>query len=74
MDYIRAALLQTDCLEIWNVWLMGYWEYDDRPYIRKRTIRMDELTVDDMKEIINAENWDNKDKNRPSFYCLELVR
>ncbi len=74
MDYIRAALLQTDCVEIWNVWLLGYWEYDDRPYIRKRTIRMEELTVDDMKEIINAENWDNKDKYRPSFYCLALVR
>ena len=74
MDYIRAALLQTDCVEIWNVWLMGYWEYDDRPYIRKRTIRMEELTIDDMKEIIKAENWDNKDKNRPSFYCLEIIR
>ena len=32
------------------------------------------LTVDDMKEIINAENWDNKDKSRPSFYCLEITR
>lgn len=74
MDYIRAVLLQTDCVEIWNVWLMGYWEYDDRPYIRKRTIRMEELTIDDMKEIIKAENWDNKDKNRPSFYCLEIIR
>ena len=73
MDYIRAALLQTDCVEIWNVWLMGYWEYDDRPYIRKRTIRMEELTIDDMKEIIKAENWANKDKNRPSFYCLEII-
>ncbi|OUN97355.1 hypothetical protein B5F98_06410 [Pseudoflavonifractor sp. An44] len=74
MEYIRAALLQADCVEIWNVWLMGCWEYDDRPYIRKSTIHMEELTVDDMKEIINAENWDNKDKNRPSFYCLELIR
>lgn len=74
MDYIRAVLLQADCVEIWNVWLMGNWEYDDRPYIRKSTIHMEELTVDDMKEIINAENWDNKDKNRPSFYCLEIIR
>lgn len=74
MDYIRAALLQTDCVEIWNVWLLGYWEYDDRPNIRKSTIHMEELTVADMKEIINAENWNNKDKNRPSFYCLEIIR
>ena len=74
IGYIQTALLQTDCVEIWNVWLLGYWEYDDRPYIRKRTIRMEELIIDDMKEIINAENWDNKDKNRPSFYCLEIIR
>lgn len=74
MDYIRAALPQTDCVEIWNVWLLGYWEYDDRPYIRKGTVHMEELTVDDMKEIINAENWDNKDQNQPSFYCLEIIR
>ena len=74
MDYIRAALIQADCVEIWNVWLLGYWEYDDRPYIRKSTIHMEELTVDDIKEIIHAENWNNKDQNRPSFYCLEVVR
>ncbi len=74
MEYIRAALQQDDSVEIWNVWLLGYWEYEDRPYIRKRTIRTEKLTADDIKEIINAENWDNKDKNRPSFYCLEIIR
>ena len=74
MDYIRTALLRTNCVEIWNVGLLGYWEYDDRPYIRKGTIRMEELTIDDMKEIINATNWDNKDKNRPSLYYQEIIR
>ena len=29
IEYIRTALLQTDCVEIWNVWLLGYWEYDE---------------------------------------------
>ena len=37
MDYIRTALMQTDSVEIWNVWLSGYWEFDDRPHICKRT-------------------------------------
>ena len=73
MDYIQSALLQTDCVEIWNVWLLGYWEYDERPYIRKSAIRMEELTIGDMKEIISAENWNNNDNNRPSFYCLEIT-
>ena len=71
ISYIKSALRQTDSVEIWNVWLMGYWEFDDRPYIRKKMVYIDELTPNELKE---AENWDNKDKNRPSFYCLELVR
>lgn len=74
ISYIKSALRQTDSVEIWNVWLMGYWEFDDRPYIRKKMVYIDELTANELKELIEAENWDNKDKNRPSFYCLELVR
>lgn len=74
MEYIRVVLQQDDSVEIWNVWLLGYWEYEDRPYILKRTIRMEELTADDIKGIIDAENWGKKDKNRPSFYCLEILR
>ncbi len=81
IDYIKAALTQTDSVELWNVYLIGYWEFDDghlefddKPYIHKRTVRIDELTVNDIKEINEAENWNNKDKNRPSFYCIEIVR
>lgn len=73
ISYIKSALRQTDSVEVWNVWLLGYWEFDDRPYVHKRTISIDELTVNELKELIEAENWNNKDKNRPSFYCLELV-
>ena len=50
VDYIRVALQQDDSVEIWNVWLLAYWEYEDRPYIRKGTIRKEELTADDIKE------------------------
>ena len=73
ISYIKSALRQTDSVEVWNVWLLGYWEFDDRPYVHKRTISIDELTVNELKELIEAENWNNKDKNRPSFYCLEVV-
>ena len=71
--YIRTALMQSDSVEIWNVWLSGYWEFDDRPHICKRTVPIDELTAEDIKEIGQAENWDNKDKNRPWFYYLEII-
>lgn len=74
IDYIRTALMQSDSVEIWNVWLSGYWEFDDRPHICKRTVPIDELTTEDIKEIVQAENWDNRDHNRPWFYCLEIIR
>ena len=74
IDYIRSTLRQTESVELWNVWLLGYWEYDDRPYIHKKTVNINDLTVTDIKEINNAENWNNKDPNRPSFYCLEIIK
>ena len=74
IDYIKTALIQSDSVEIWNVWLSGCWEFDDRPHISKKTVPIDELTGDDIKEIVQAENWDNKDNNRPWFYCLEITQ
>ncbi len=74
IDYIKAALTHTDSVELWNVYLIEYWEFDDRPYIHKRTVHTRELTVNDIKEINEAENWNNKDKNRPSFYCIEIIK
>ena len=35
--YIRTALMQAGSVEIWDVWLSGYWEFGDRPHICKRT-------------------------------------
>lgn len=74
IDYIKTALLHTDSVELWNAWLLGYWEFEDRPYIRKRTVHMDNLTVKDIQEIYEADNWNSKDPNRPSFYCMEVVQ
>lgn len=74
IDYIKSALRQTESVELWNVWLLGYWEYDDRPYIHKKIVSINDLTVTDIKEINDAENWNNKNPNLPSFYCLEIVQ
>lgn len=73
IDCIRAALTETDSVELWSVWLSGYWEYDDRPVIYKQTARIDELSVADIRKINSADNWNNKNRNRPSFYCMEIV-
>lgn len=32
-----TALMQAGSVEIWDVWLSGYWEFGDRPHICKRT-------------------------------------
>ena len=74
LDYIRSVLRQTESAELWNVWLLGCWEYDDRPYIHRKTVPIDDLTVADIKGIIDAKNWNGKDPQRPSFYCMEIVR
>ena len=77
VEYIRTALLKTDSIEFWSVWLMGYYEYEDRPYIHRKTISIEELTTEHIKEIDNAEIWNTPDKmypERPSFYCLTVTR
>lgn len=64
-------------IELWHVWLMDYYEFEDRPVIHRQTVSIDELTTKHIKEIDDAEIWNTPDKmypNRPSFYCLEIKR
>ena len=73
IDYIKTALAQTESVEIWNVWLLEYWDYDDRPYISKKTIHIGELTAENIEIIYNASNLGMKDRNHPVFYCLKII-
>lgn len=75
LEYIERALEQEESVEIWNVWLMDYYEYDERPMIHKKKIAFSDLTVADIKEIDSSEIWNHPDKmypGRPSFYCLTI--
>lgn len=77
LKYIKEALQNTDSVELWHVWLMDYYEYEDRPVIHHRTISIKKLTPTDIKEIDNAEIWNTPDKahpDRPSFYRWTLNR
>ena len=77
MEYIKNILQDTDAVEFWHVWLMDYYEFEDRPYVHRKTISIDELTTADIKAIDDAEIWNKPDKNypeRPSFYCLSIIR
>jgi len=74
LEYIKDVLQSTDSVEIWHVWLMDYYEYDERPVIRKISKSISELTVIDIKTLDGAEIWNNEEKDRPSFYCLKVTR
>ena len=77
IEYIRTALQKSDNVEFWTVWLMDYYEYEDRPYIHRKTISINELTIEHIKEIDSADVWNTPDKmypERPSFYCLTITR
>lgn len=75
LEYIKNALEYDNTIEIWHVWLMDYYEYDERPVIQKCTVPFSDLTIEDIKKIDSAEIWNTPDKrnpDRPSFYCLVI--
>ncbi len=77
IKYIKNILENADSVQLWHVWLMDYYEYEDSPVIRKRTASISEITVADIKELDSAEIWNSPDKyipSRPSFYCLEIKK
>ena len=77
IEYMKNVLQDTTSIELWHVWLMDYYEFEDRPVIHRQTVSIDELTTKHIKEIDDAEIWNTSDKmypNRPSFYCLEIKR
>ena len=77
IEYMKNVLQNTTSIELWHVWLIDYYELEDRPVIHRQTISIDELTAKHIKEIDDAEIWNTPDKmypNRPSFYCLEIKR
>ena len=73
INYINTAQAQTESVGLRNVWLFEYFDYDDRPYISKKTIHIGELTADDIEKIYNASNLGMKDRNHPVFYCLKII-
>ena len=77
IEYIKTALQKTKTIEFWHVWLMDYYEYEDRPFIHKKVISVDELTTEHIRELDEAVIWNTPDRmypERPSFYCLTISR
>ena len=73
IEYMRSALLKTDSVEFQLVWLMDYYEFEDRPFIHKKTIRIDELNIDHIKEIDSADIWANPELNYREHKATEIL-
>lgn len=77
IQYIKNALQRTDAVELWHVWLMDFWEFEDRPAIHRQTVAIDELTAGQLRDLDAAEIWNKPDRQypeRPSFYCITVRR
>jgi hypothetical protein len=75
LKYISDVLSRTDTVEVWHVWLdYGYDEYDERPIIKKKTLHIDEISPEDIREFDNAVIWENSYSIRPIFYCWEIIK
>ena len=77
IKYIKDVLKNTDSVELWHVWLMDVYDFEESPVIFSSTISIDDLTVDDIKEINDSPIFNKPDErypDRPSFYCLKIVR
>ncbi len=76
IEYIKTALQKTDSAELWHVWQTEYYEFEDRPFIHRKTVSVAELTAEHIKELDEAEIFNIPDRmypDRPSFYCLKIV-
>jgi len=77
IKYIKTALQKTDTVEFWHVWLLDYYEFEDRPFIHKKTVSIDDVTEKMLEEVDSAPVWNRPDKmypDRPSFYCLTITK
>lgn len=70
-DGIKKALTKSDSVELGKVWLMDYYEYDERPYYKKKQVAVNDLSVEDIREITEADVW-GKGNDRPVYYCLKI--
>ena len=76
INYIKEALQVSDVVELWHIWLLGWWEYEDRPVIHSRILSISDLTPDIIRDLDEAPVWNTPDKQnpeRPSFYRIIIT-
>lgn len=70
IEYIKQALEQTDCVELWQVWLSE----DEKPEIYRATCSVEDCKPEDIRDLEQRQVWDTKNPERPIHYCLSITR
>jgi hypothetical protein len=75
ISIIKSIIQHTDTVELWNFWC-GYLEDDERPIIKTTIVHIAELMPKDIQNWDNQEVWKTPSRSgdRPTFYCLRIIR
>ncbi|MBQ2974274.1 MAG: hypothetical protein IJE19_07950 [Clostridia bacterium] len=77
IEYIKIVLKNADSVELWNVWLDFYYEYDESPVIHNKTVSVSDLSVNVIRNFVSSDNFnmpDIRNPERPSFYRLTITQ
>lgn len=69
IEYIKRHLDKTDELELWKVWLGGYWGddgWEPEPKIIRRAVNLGALLPEDIEKFLQLDPYGNPMKQ----YCL----
>lgn len=75
IDYVLELLLETDMVEIWNIWLDV-----EFPKIITTSININNLEVSHIENLLNSDLFDEKILSRYDqpytgiFYCLKITK
>ncbi|MCD7927263.1 MAG: hypothetical protein LUF80_00115 [Oscillospiraceae bacterium] len=72
IQYLREALRSTEAVELWHVWLVDGWDYEDRPVFRRATLSINDLLPEHLRELDDKEVLDGAGCS--TAYCLSITK
>ncbi len=72
IQYLREALRSAETVELWHVWLVDGWDYEDRPVFRHASLAIDDLLPEHLRELDDKEVLERA--GRSTAYCLSITK
>ncbi len=72
IQYLRDVLRSAETVELWCVWLVDGWDYEDRPVFRRASLAIDDLLPEHLRELDDKEVLDGA--GRSTAYCLHITQ